>query len=206
MEPNEKYWINKTGNDWKSEVDKRKLTMHIYELQEKAIYNYIEQSTNTQSNLKVLEFGCGYGRHLKNVNAIIETDNLYAVDISKNMSEPAKEFCKNINIVKPLEVLPFDNKFFDIIYSCNVLIHIKPNDLISIILNFTKHLKDDGVILHCETINDKTIQGTVHGGSWIHSSIIDIYKEIGFTNITNKILYETQRYKQQFLTFRREEN
>ncbi len=205
MKSNEKYWINHSGSNWKSEVEKRRPRMNIYQTQENSILHYIE--TLQDSNIKVLDFGCGYGRHLKNVSEIISEENLFAVDISAKMSEPAKEFCKNINIIEPLGKLPFDDGYFDVVYSSNVLIHISPDDVGGVVQEIKRCIKDGGILIQCETIAEKTVGGfdASHNGSWAHD-LKSLYQNLGIDIIS----IETQQDKKDreivFMTSRKVQN
>jgi len=102
-------------------------------------YNYIAiDFANTRANIwleianlfdyikkgdKVLDLGCGNGRF---VNIIKEKGGVYlGCDVSENLINIAKKNYPNENFqVKQALKLPFQNNYFDVIYSIAVLHHI----------------------------------------------------------------------------------
>ena len=56
--------------------------------------------------------------------------NLYGIELQAYAVEKAKGRTSNINIIQGSGFdIPFKDKFFDLVYTCGVLIHIHPNDL-----------------------------------------------------------------------------
>jgi len=73
-------------------------------------------------NGKILDLGCGTGRHFTKTNA-----EIYAVDFSKNMIKLAKQKAKKLKIkniqfsVAEATKLPFENNFFDCVITIAML-------------------------------------------------------------------------------------
>jgi len=80
-------------------------------------------------SIRILEVGCNVGNQLlclqnmgfKNLYGIEPQD--YAVELSKKRS-------KNINIIKGNAFdIPYKDKYFDLVFTAGVLIHINPRDI-----------------------------------------------------------------------------
>lgn len=78
---------------------------------------------NLKSNsLKILDIGCGKGRYLKNLIKEFPDNNYYAVDLSPAVMG----FIDNSCIVQQqgtLTNIPYDDDYFDVVYSCEALEH-----------------------------------------------------------------------------------
>lgn len=98
------YDENRFGNSYGEFIDK----------QEKA---FLSQCFSKVENLKVLDLGCGTGR-------LIEFAN-FGVDVSSNMLEVAKNKFPNKEFrVGSVSSIPFENDFFDFIFSFHVIMHL----------------------------------------------------------------------------------
>ena len=83
----------------------------------------IFQKYNKKHKLKVLETGCGYGFFTELISDYCSS--LYATDLYDYFPSSLKEnkkikYFKNVDAQK----LPFENNFFDVIYSMDVIEHI----------------------------------------------------------------------------------
>ena len=86
-------------------------------------------------NANILEIGCAYGYYLaefkeKNFNTYgIDVSN-YAIDIANKQLNNIKGF-HTVQVSSATEILPFDDNFFDFIYSLDTIEHVeKPEDFI----------------------------------------------------------------------------
>ncbi len=75
---------------------------------------------------KILDFGCGWGRHLRLFWELVSPDNLHGVDIDEELLRlckscyPAGDFQLN----SPEPPLPFESGKFDLIYAYSVFSHL----------------------------------------------------------------------------------
>lgn len=116
--------------------DKNKL------LQEEFLIDYLNGITGSFKS--VLELGCGFGRITKllltNFNNIIE---YLAVDISPHQIENAKVLLSSVKLpdnevkldfmVSDIQSLNLDNKKYDLVILSEVLLHVLPTEIDSII-------------------------------------------------------------------------
>lgn len=94
----------------------------------------ISQTTN--SNIRILDVGCGHGDFLKPVHA--KTIHSYGLDPDKD-AIAKNTFIKNIT-VGTVENLPFESNFFDLVISAWVLEHLPdPQKAFQEILRVLKH-------------------------------------------------------------------
>lgn len=120
-----------------------------YDSEKKPITNYQEKFANYNilrfklKNKKILEIGCGRGDIINNfVEKKIEcyaTDTL--IDSSNYLSKKIKFFQNNIE----KEKLPFEDNFFDAIYTKSLLEHINNHELF--FLECKRVLKKNGVLI-----------------------------------------------------------
>lgn len=77
----------------------------------------------------VLEVGCNMGQRLEILSTTGDFD-LYGLDPQDFAIEKAMSKYPNINFVKGTAFdIPFDDNFFDLVYTAGVLIHISPDNL-----------------------------------------------------------------------------
>ncbi len=80
-------------------------------------------------DIKILEVGCNTGMQLNGLQTM-GFQNLYGIELQPYAAEEAKKYTKDVNIVCGSGFdLPFKDKYFDIVCTNGVLIHISPNDI-----------------------------------------------------------------------------
>lgn len=115
-----------------------------------SIRNSILDYTNEYkfSEIKILDLGCGKGRYLKNLREdnIIDKSRIqfYATDISKKVMN----YIGNQNIIKKvgsLTNIPYQDNFFDVVYTCEALEHSV--DIASAIKEMARVTKSGGKVI-----------------------------------------------------------
>lgn len=98
----------------------------LYISHTKKLYPYLEKILNKDNN-KILDLGCSHGLAVKEL--IDLGYDAYGIDVSKT----AINLCKNRNLstckLGSATNIPFDDNFFNIIISSDVLEHILPIDI-----------------------------------------------------------------------------
>jgi len=125
------FWRGKFGADY---TDRNTFSVeeldHIYEEQ----YGVTRTDMNTAfvkelAANRTLEVGCNVGNILLNLQSI-GLENLYGVELQHYAVERAKTRTMGINIVQGSAFdLPFKDRYFDLVFTSGVLIHISPNDI-----------------------------------------------------------------------------
>ena len=86
-------------------------------------YKAVEGFFNKENNGRVLDIGFGNGYLLKRLSKRFVAE-YYGVEISKDMLKTAGKKCKKLSdnlILGSAQELPFENNYFDLIYSVNTV-------------------------------------------------------------------------------------
>lgn len=76
----------------------------------------------------VMEMGANIGLQLRHLQSM-KFENLYGVEVQWDAVERAKKLTDHINIIQGSAFdLPFKDKYFDLVFTSGVLIHIHPDD------------------------------------------------------------------------------
>jgi pseudaminic acid biosynthesis-associated methylase len=78
---------------------------------------------------RILEVGCNLGNQLLLLQQL-GYSNLHGVDVQSHALEMAGSRTKNVNFVQASSfALPYPQKYFDLVFTSGVLIHISPEDV-----------------------------------------------------------------------------
>lgn len=102
-----------------------------YDERWKAVAEKLAKTYNLKKGDKVLDVGCGKGFLLYELSRVIEGLEIYGIDISDYAIENCKEEV-SANLQKGLaQKLPFDDNYFDFVYTITTLHNLYLPDLIS---------------------------------------------------------------------------
>jgi len=82
---------------------------------------------------KVLDIGCGKGFQMFELTQSVPGIEVFGVDVSKYAFDNAKEEIKENITVSCASVLPFEDNYFDFVFSINTLHNLKIDKLFSAI-------------------------------------------------------------------------
>jgi len=97
------------------------------------------------SQITLLDYGCGTGRYLEVFARHLAKNNLFGTEITGDLVDEVrgKEFnCIHLN--GPEDKLPFKNEFFNIVFSSNVMEHIPKEHYFNYLLEIHRVLKEGG--------------------------------------------------------------
>ena len=143
---------------------------------------YLFQKYNMSESQKILEPGCGRGEFINGFKKL--GMNVYGCDLSSEAGEDLHGIdVKQCNLEK--EKLPYDDNFFDVVYSKSLLEHLwKPDRYLN---EAYRVLKPGGQIITIVPdweANVKTyFDDYTHRTPFTSFSLNDIYKICNFTNI-----------------------
>ena len=84
---------------------------------------------SSATDARILEVGCNIGNQLSLLQRF-GYSNLYGVDVQDYALEIARSRLNNVNFAQASSFsLPYEDKYFDLVFTSGVLIHISPNDL-----------------------------------------------------------------------------
>lgn len=168
---NYQYWRDH-GGDWAAEYARRKTWMVLYHIQELMLTQYVlRHAAGRERPLRVLEFGCGVGRHLFNLRTLPNVD-VHGYDQSDSMAGSIRAWAgdawygEHVHVGGPTGRLPYDDASFDLVYSAEVLVHVRPEDLPGVLGELMRVCR--GHVLHLETSPDYPVFSGVHAGCWRH--------------------------------------
>jgi SAM-dependent methyltransferase len=184
VEANYQYWRDH-GGEWADAYDHRKKRQVLYHIQELMITQYIlEHAVSAPTKpLKVLELGCGVGRHLRNLTRLPDVD-AYGYDQSPTMAgcilrwAGKQWFDSHITVGSPTGVLPYPDKHFDIVYTAEVLIHVRPEHVDGILAELVRVCR--GHIFHMENSEHHKLVADCHNGCWMHD-MVAAYARLGLS-------------------------
>jgi SAM-dependent methyltransferase len=173
---NYRYW-QEHGGQWADEYAQRKQRSIYYHIQEIMLADYLAHYTPA----RVLEFGCGVGRHLRNLCQIPHLD-VYGYDQSPTMVEGCRRWTgpawmdEHIAVGSPRGPLPYERGAFDIVYTAEVLVHVRPEDLDTVLSELLRVCR--GHVLHLETAEHYELVSGEHSGCWKHD-LVAAYARLG---------------------------
>lgn len=172
-----------TGWDWYVELKLRRQTMPVYESQESYLKRFFagkaaEWLREKGRPLKVLEFGCGFGRHLRYLHRIQGLE-VHGCDQSPAMVQAAQtllcgrfpELKGRIIQVEPKGRLPYDDGAFDVVYTVSVLIHVSPEDLFGRTAELRRVASHLVVNLELPWAPHSFLWDQAHEGVWLHDFV-----------------------------------
>jgi ubiquinone/menaquinone biosynthesis C-methylase UbiE len=166
---NYRYW-QLSGGEWGPEYDRRKTRHPFFHIQEMMITDYVAH----HAPCKVLEFGCGTGRHLRNLAGIAGVE-CYGFDQSEAMIDagfkwaPADWRESHVSVGGATDRLPYDDGAFDLVYTCEALLHTRPEDLAGRLAEITRVCS--GHIVHIESPQTWTGYSPSCDGCWGHDFV-----------------------------------
>lgn len=113
-------------------------------------FSYIDKCleiVNSFTGKRVLDAGCGDGFFISKLDS--SKNEIFGLDYSDRALEFAKVFCKDGIALKlgDLIKMPFENSFFDIVTNIAVLEHIKPEEVNDCLMEISRILKNDGLLI-----------------------------------------------------------
>ena len=178
--PAERWWQEHGGAEWMDEISKRRPLRPVYYLQEMFLSRYFKAM---QRPLRVLEFGCGYGRHLDYLRRNPRLE-LHGCDQSERMLKQARQVlgdgdpvASRLVLTDPHRPLPYPDHTFDLTYTVSVLIHVPPEVLPSTLAELIRVTRHS--ILHVETnvVSEERMVSPIHDGCWAHNLIYAYHKQ-----------------------------
>lgn len=164
---NYRWWREQAGG-WKAEIEARKRHMPIYHLQEIFLADLLGRTAPAT----LLDFGCGYGRHLEYLREIPGLD-VHGFDQSAAMLEQldwadAEWRAEHLRIGDPIGRLPYPDNAFDVVLTVSVLIHVRPEDLPQVLSELHRVARWHVIHVENNRVAETVRNSDVHEGCWEH--------------------------------------
>jgi SAM-dependent methyltransferase/glycosyltransferase involved in cell wall biosynthesis len=124
--------------------------------------------------MRLLELGCGFGRHLKYLHRLGHLD-VYGCDISEPMIASVGEYLddgtwagEHTRVVSPDQPLPYPDRWFDMAFTCEVLIHVSPEDLDRTFAELLRVSDERLVLIENVRTQGERVDTLAHDGCWFH--------------------------------------
>lgn len=177
---NYRYW-REEGHRWADEYDQRKLDQPYYHIQELMLVEYVRRHAELWGRCRVLEFGCGVGRHLQNLVRVPGLE-VHGYDQSASMVGECRRWAsadwmaEHIVVGTPTGRLPYEDGAFDLVYTAEVLVHVRPEDLGGVLRELMRIAS--GQVFHLETSPTHELVSGEHSGCWWHD-LPEVYRGLG---------------------------
>lgn len=173
---NYRYW-REHGGQWGAEYESRKKRFLYYHIQEAMLCDYFLHAAPA----RILEYGCGVGRHLRYLSAIPGLD-IYGYDQSQTMVDNCLQWAspewlrEHVTVGLPTGRLPYPDRHFDIVFTSEVLVHVRPEDLPGLLAELVRVGRRQ--VFHMEPAPSTPVASEHHDGSWNHD-LVRAYAGIG---------------------------
>ena len=116
------------------------------------IKNFLTKRKLLDTELSILDFGCGIGNNIPHLSKNLPGCRLYGTDVSTESIKIANDLYSNICTFKYFEggSLPFQNNYFDLVFISNVLHHIPFDKHVHTLKVIKEVIKKDGIIFIIE--------------------------------------------------------
>lgn len=176
-------WWRQAGWQWYAELQLRRLSDPLYDRQEALLKEFFHDLAARHVEeegrpLRVLEYGCGFGRHTRYLHQIDGLE-IYGCDQSSGMLEVAgtllfgrfPELEERLQLIEPQQRLPWEGGFFDVVFTVSVLMHVAPEDLEGRVAELRRLA--DRLVLNVEFPSPphSFLWDDVHNGCWLHDLV-----------------------------------
>jgi len=162
-------WWQRVGGSWPDEVKRRKRHRLLYHVEEIFLAEYLSR----QAPARVLEFGCGYGRHLRYLQGIDQLE-VHGFDQSETLAGEMRGWAppgwveERIRIGQPLGPLPYGSGEFDVVFTVSVLIHNRPEHLDQVLRELVRVCRGHLLMIENVPVAEAGLSSSEHDGCWLH--------------------------------------
>lgn len=109
----------------------------------------IEAHRALSPDLKVLDYGCGWGRITRILLREFEDDNIYGVDVDPGLIKSAQACVPSchFSVIESMKPLPFEAESFDIIFANSVFSHLSERSAVATLAELQRVTKPGGLVI-----------------------------------------------------------
>jgi SAM-dependent methyltransferase len=139
------------------------------------IYAYVAREVRSRfpaaEGLRLLDFGCGWGRFARFFPQLTAEANIYGVDVDARLINACRECLPRMNfsVVRPRGALPFADGTFDFVFSNSVFSHLNEKAHRFYIAEIARCTKPGGLFI-ATTLGPQRLRRMYEGGDgWLGS-------------------------------------
>ncbi|MBN8162985.1 methyltransferase domain-containing protein [Burkholderia multivorans] len=181
---NQNYWLHQSGTDYERQQNWRaEQGRAAYRAQEAWLIDHLrDRSEQLGRPLRVLDFGCGFGR-MTRVLAAYPFVDYHGYDFSETMirqllDEPPVTLTDADSRIRvaPSVTEAFAGTTFDVVFTVSVLIHNARDDAARLLMEMRSLLRPEGYLLLIENqlVPFDLRENNWHGGCWVHDYVGDL--------------------------------
>jgi ubiquinone/menaquinone biosynthesis C-methylase UbiE len=180
-----------------------RMNIYQYSVDKKPFSKWIAEQIIPESNVKILELGCGTGDLWKDLQDSFNGCEITLSDFSEGMLKKSKENLGENGFRYELidfHNIPYPDKAFDIIISNHNLYHAK--DLDKVLSEISRVMKDDGVFYSTTSSAEnmtslRELIGITDDTLWPNSVVVSSYgAETGIAILSRYFQYVERRFNQ----------
>ena len=162
-------WWRDVGGAWPAEIARRKRYRLPYHLEEVVVAEYLSR----YAPARVLEFGCGFGRHLRYLREIDGLE-IHGFDQSDTLIEEMRRWAPvdwmrdRVKTGRVGQPLPYPDGYFDIVFTVSVLIHNRPEDVEASLRELVRVARGHVLLMENPHVEETSQFSTEHEGCWLH--------------------------------------
>ena len=153
--------------------------------------------------IKVLDYGCGWGRITRLLPYYFTDENIFGVDVNRDLIDSARQTLPSLNFesIESMGSLPYSSSTFDLIFANSVFSHLSEISATATITELCRVLAPDGVLLISVLQHKHLIQFYKSNPVWI-TKIIGELSDAETVLEENHFLWgDTKRWDNYGLTF-----
>lgn len=111
---------------------------------------FLKHVGRSLDNVTILDYGCGWGRHMRLMYRFSSPAKIYGVDAS----DRSIELCRQHRVLGNLalceyvpQTLPFEGIYFDLVYAFSVFTHLSEKTMYCALRAIRARIKEDGLLV-----------------------------------------------------------
>lgn len=153
--------------------------------------SYIPKTAN-----KILDLGAGYGFLEEGLCKAQRNFEVHGIDISKSGIRMLKKRFNGEFLVASVYEIPYPVNFFDVVFALELLEHIPPKNIFTVLREIKRILKANGILIVSVPLNEglkhRVDNPSGHAREYSQRLILKEFEIAGFKVLTSRLLFAFQ--------------